>query len=352
MHCGFRRFCSSGAVGVAAGVLALRSRRASFALPPEPKACFGVVADVQYADVDDAWNFRRTQKRRYRGALEALKLAVEDWKKGPPLLFIADLGDIIDQQCEANNDSERALQLVLDAWQDAPAHVVHLMGNHELYNFNREEAKTLIPNIFPWYRRLQLVPGWRFLILDAYDLNVIEKGGGPAVEEGIAYISEHNPNDLRAPRGTIDMSAGLSGLQKRFVPMGGGIKPEQLQWLREELEDAAASGDRAVVLTHLPVRPEATVAPALLWNYDDILQVFRDFAGVVPLVLAGHYHEGGYAWDPESLTHHVTLPSPLNAPEDKPTAHGLVELWDDKIVIRGHGIVPSRDLSLVPPCKL
>lgn len=24
-----------------------------------------------------AWNFRRTQKRRYRGALEALKLAVE-----------------------------------------------------------------------------------------------------------------------------------------------------------------------------------------------------------------------------------------------------------------------------------
>ncbi|CAK8987548.1 unnamed protein product [Durusdinium trenchii] len=226
------------------------------------------------------------------------------------------------------------------------------MGNHELYNFNREEAKTLIPNIFPWYRRLQLVPGWRFLILDAYDLNVIEKGGGPAVEEGIAYISEHNPNDLRAPRGTIDMSAGLSGLQKRFVPMGGGIKPEQLQWLREELEDAAASGDRAVVLTHLPVRPEATVAPALLWNYDDILQVFRDFAGVVPLVLAGHYHEGGYAWDPESLTHHVTLPSPLNAPEDKPTAHGLVELWDDKIVIRGHGIVPSRDLSLVPPCKL
>lgn len=27
----------------------------------------------------------------------------------------------------------------------------------------------------------------------------------------------------------------------------------------------------------------------------------------------------------------VTLPSPLNAPEGKPTAHGVVELWDDKI---------------------
>lgn len=26
---------------------------------------------------------------------------------------------------------------VLDAWKDAPAEVFHLMGNHELYNFNR-----------------------------------------------------------------------------------------------------------------------------------------------------------------------------------------------------------------------
>lgn len=26
---------------------------------------------------------------------------------------------------------------VLDAWKDAPADVFHLVGNHELYNFNR-----------------------------------------------------------------------------------------------------------------------------------------------------------------------------------------------------------------------
>lgn len=44
-------------------------------------------------------------------------------------------------------DSERALRLVLDAWREAPTTVYHLVGNHELYNFNREEAKKLIPNI-------------------------------------------------------------------------------------------------------------------------------------------------------------------------------------------------------------
>lgn len=29
--------------------------------------------------VTQAWNFRHTQKRRYRGALDALKMAVEAW---------------------------------------------------------------------------------------------------------------------------------------------------------------------------------------------------------------------------------------------------------------------------------
>ena len=44
----------------------------------------------------------------------------------------------------------------------------------------------------------------------------------------------------------------------------------------------------------------------------------------------------------------VTLPSPLNAPEDQPTAHGVVELWDDKIVIQGRGILKSRELPVTP----
>ncbi|CAJ1382266.1 unnamed protein product [Effrenium voratum] len=59
-----------------------------------PALRFGVVADVQYADVDDAWNFRRTQVRRYRQALDALRAAVEDWQQGPPLAFVADLGAV------------------------------------------------------------------------------------------------------------------------------------------------------------------------------------------------------------------------------------------------------------------
>ncbi|OLP92180.1 hypothetical protein AK812_SmicGene26043 [Symbiodinium microadriaticum] len=49
------------------------------------------------------------------------------------------------------------------------------------------------------------------------------------------------------------------------------------------------------------------------------------------------------------LSTKVTVPSPLNAPVEKPTAHGVVEVWADRIVIHGSGIVPSRELPLSPP---
>ncbi|CAJ1345790.1 unnamed protein product [Effrenium voratum] len=318
-----------------------------------PALRFGVVADVQYADVDDAWNFRRTQVRRYRQALDALRAAVEDWQQGPPLAFVADLGDIIDQQCEANKDSHSALQKVLDAWRGAPAKVFHLVGNHELYNFNRQELRRLIPNIWPWYQSFQPVPGWRVVILDAYEINMIEKDGAQSIDEGIAYLSQHNPNDLRAPRGSTDMGAGLRGLQTRFVPMGGAIKDSQLAWLRQELAAAQSAGERIIVLTHLPFFPSAAVASALLWNFDELLAVLRDFPrGTVPLVLAGHYHDGGYAYDRETHTHHVTIPSALNAEPATALAHGTVELWKDKIVIHGKGLVKSRELPLTPSSGL
>eukprot|EP00913_Durusdinium_trenchii_P003285 g3040.t1 len=71
--------------------------------------------------------------------------------------------------------------------------------------------------------------------------------------EAIRSIANHMSPEQAIHLTFSCYAAGLSGLQKRFVPMGGGIKPEQLQWLREELEDAAASDVVcfAQVLLHL-----------------------------------------------------------------------------------------------------
>ena len=42
-----------------------------------PLFSFGVIADVQYADIDDKLNFNKTQWRHYRQALTNLKLAIQ-----------------------------------------------------------------------------------------------------------------------------------------------------------------------------------------------------------------------------------------------------------------------------------
>jgi manganese-dependent ADP-ribose/CDP-alcohol diphosphatase len=39
----------------------------------KPIYSFGVIADVQYADMDDALNFKKDRLRRYRNSLQILK---------------------------------------------------------------------------------------------------------------------------------------------------------------------------------------------------------------------------------------------------------------------------------------
>jgi len=315
----------------------------------QPQLRFGAIADVQFADVPDAWNFKKTTRRRYRGALTSLSLAMDDWRHGPKLAFIADLGDIIDQQCESNGTSRDALAKVLQQFERAPAPVYHLVGNHELYNFNRFELRDLIPNIHPWYHSFRPAPGWRVVVLDAYDLNVVERGGGAGLEEAFDYLGRHNPNDLRAPRGSVDLQKGLEGLEKRFVPMAGAVGKAQLSWLADQLRDAEVAAEQVIMLTHVPVLPEAAVPGALIWNYEEVLEVIRSVrAGVVALVLAGHYHSGGYSRDAGTGTHHVTLESPLNTLPETPEAHCIIEAWNDRLEIKGRGIVPSRILALSP----
>ena len=62
---------------------------------------FGVVADVQYCDIDDARNFAGTEVRFYRGSLDGARRAAQGFEEarlGRGLDFVAQLGDLIDGQ--------------------------------------------------------------------------------------------------------------------------------------------------------------------------------------------------------------------------------------------------------------
>ncbi|KAJ9456322.1 Manganese-dependent ADP-ribose/CDP-alcohol diphosphatase [Diplonema papillatum] len=317
-------------------------------------ARFGLISDVQYADLGDAYNFGKTGIRRYRSALRALRHAVDSWTdpETPPVSFVASLGDLIDQQNEALGQSREALRAVLSEFGKVAevCPVWHLFGNHELYNFTQDEVTRLVPGILgdtgEAYHSFTPVPGWRVVILNSYDIHCIVDKEEPACAEGaFRWLERHNANDVRAKRGTVNWGAGLAHGKAHYVPFNGGIGEGQLRWLAGVMRETVERGEKAVVLCHVPLLPGSTQPATLAWNYGQVLSVLEE--GNVVAVFAGHDHCGGHAVSGKG-THHITMPSPLSTDQDRATAHAIVELYEDCIRINGSGLVPSRVLEINP----
>ncbi|KAF5792018.1 putative hydrolase [Helianthus annuus] len=76
----------------------------------------------------------------------------------------------------------------------------------------------------------------------------------------------------------------------------GGVGKEQLKWLDKTLQDATKSNQKAVVCCHIPLDPGASSKQALLWNYDEVMDVIHQY-GCVKVCLAGNAHKGGHFLD-------------------------------------------------------
>eukprot|EP01059_Diplonema_ambulator_P027768 TRINITY_DN4640_c0_g1_i1.p1 TRINITY_DN4640_c0_g1~~TRINITY_DN4640_c0_g1_i1.p1 ORF type:complete len:349 (+),score=104.18 TRINITY_DN4640_c0_g1_i1:509-1555(+) len=315
---------------------------------------FGLVADIQTADIEPAYNFNKTARRSYRGSLEALGKAVDAWRD-EKVDFVIDLGDIIDQVNETRGESRSMLEKVLGEFARLPegVPVYHLVGNHELYNFTREEMLSLIPGIAVGgrtYHDFAPAKGWRVVVLDSYDLHCInDRETSPFTEKAFRLLEENNPNDVRAARGTTNWSHGLSGLEARWMPYNGGVSDEQLAWLDSVVARSVRSNEKLIVFTHVPLLPGSAADTTLVWNYTQVLAIL-DKAHTAA-VFAGHAHKGGYARSP-SGTHHITIPSPLNTTDECPTAHAVVELYEDSIKVTGSTCVPSYKLEFNKYSKL
>jgi manganese-dependent ADP-ribose/CDP-alcohol diphosphatase len=279
----------------------------------------------------------------------------------------------VDQENWDRGESEKALATVLaefaklntklelpEGWipttrpvtEGAPRpFVVHLIGNHELYNFTREQLRDDLgtngpPPSLTGYYSFSPHPQLRCVVLDAYDVNTIDdRGHDPAShEKGFAFLEQQNKSDLRG-RGSVNWLEGLQGKQKRFNPFNGGLGEDQIKWLGEELQKADAAGERVVVMSHVPMCPLGAKDVCLLWNYQEVLDVLHAHPCVVACFY-GHDHEGGYRVDDAGI-HHVTFQSPLNSVASGPEprrAHATVSMYSDRLELDGAGIVRSRVL--------
>lgn len=93
------------------------------------------------------------------------------------------------------------------------------------------------------------------------------------------------------PRSWTRLLAHCAGTDRRFVPYNGAVGAKQLEWLRGELQEAAAAGDRVIVAAHVPLHPEASDSSALLWNFPEVLAELYGEHGskCVVAVLAGEF---------------------------------------------------------------
>ena len=317
---------------------------------------FGVIADVQWADADDGSNYAKTVKRCYRGAFTQLQNAVKYWnsynsnqdqdaKQKDQLKFIAQLGDLMDglNQHKPDDESERVTNMALEELNKVSNNCpsVNLVGNHELYNFNRQQLSkaSWLQHGNEEYYMFAPAKGWKVIVLDPYQIALIGHAqDDPRRLEAMDVIRKENPNVSLDGADGPNWFDGIDGYQRRFCPYNGGYGQKQLDWFQNQLEIAVANREKVVVLSHVIIHPEACGGGTMAWDYEQALEIMQqhknnsDGAGVVA-VLCGHDHKGNYHCDSKGI-HHCTFQSPLNKGEEG-YAYGIIKMTQEYIEIRG-----------------
>ncbi|CAM9558233.1 unnamed protein product [Heterosigma akashiwo] len=307
----------------------------------EPLFRFGIISDIQYADVEDGAGFSG-RPRYYRRALEQTQQAADHWKEAGAA-FGVHLGDVLDIHCPPE-DAGPALARVAEAFGRFPGRTHHLVGNHCLYNCDRDQLRAALgwepcPEPDCSYYAFEH-EGFVFISLDGYDIAMTgRKPDDFKYQAAEAILTAANPN-----RDNLNSPDGLRGLDRRFVMFGGGIGFKQAAWFRGQLAAARAAGKRAVVFCHQPLHPASDrLGVCMLWNYEELLNILQQHSDVVVATFTGHAHRGLYSIDHMGI-HHKVMEAVVECPPGS-AAFGLVEVHADRLVLRGRGLVGDREME-------
>ncbi|GLJ08295.1 hypothetical protein SUGI_0085830 [Cryptomeria japonica] len=303
----------------------------------QPLFSFGVITDVQYADIPDGRSFLGVP-RYYRHSILSLQRAVTKWNQMEKLKFAVHFGDIVDGFCPKDK-SRTAVLKVIKEFDKFNGPVYHMLGNHCLYNLPRSDLIDLLkipgPHGYAYYD-FSPVPDYRFVVLDGYDISTIGwPEDHPHRLEAIKYIETKNPN---VEKNSPD---GLTGNDRRFVMFNGGVGKEQLAWFDSVLQDASALDQKVIVCCHLPLDPAASSPESLLWNYDEVMHVIHKY-NCVKVCIAGHAHKGGYVVDSHGI-HHRVLEAVLECPPGS-DAFGYIDVYHDQLSLVGTDRMASTEM--------
>ncbi|KAK3132643.1 hypothetical protein QOZ80_6AG0525580 [Eleusine coracana subsp. coracana] len=283
-------------MGAANGVAAIQAPANKAA----PFFSFGVIADVQYADIPDGRSFYGVP-RYYRHSLAVLRRAVTSWNNTQTqpggVSFCINFGDIVDRHCPKDK-SLSAVREVLDAFGELAGGrpTYHMLGNHCLYNLPQSSSSTRTTSA-----------RWA------------------------------GPRTTRQPRRHCGSSKRTTPTPTRTAPTGSPAPPGA-SW---RTTAASARGEKVVVCGHLPMDPGAAFPESLLWNYNEVMGVVHRY-GCVKACFAGHDHQGGYCVDSHGV-HHRALEAALECPPGT-SAFGRVEVYRDRLVLVGSDRMANTEM--------
>lgn len=307
----------------------------------QPLFSFGVISDVQYADIPDGRSFIGVP-RFYRHSLLILQSAVQSWNNHQKLKFVMNFGDIVDGFCP-KDESLEAVKKVVNEFEKFNGPAYHMIGNHCLYNLPRHKLLPLlqIPSVDGRaYYDFSPTPEYRFVVLDGYDISAIGwPQNHPNTLEALKFLGEKNPNTEK------NSPAGLVGLERRFLMFNGAVGKEQMEWLDAVLQDATKLNQKVVVCCHVPLDPGSASQEALLWNHDEVMDVIHHY-NCVKVCLAGHDHQGGHSIDTHGI-HHRVLEAALECPPGT-DAFGYIDVYDNRLSLVGTGRMQSTDMCFSP----
>ena len=164
--------------------------------------------------------------------------------------------------------------------------------------------------------------GWRFIVLDGNDLSTY------------AY-----PKD--DPR-TKAATAFHRRLKVGTPTWNGGVGGKQLAWLKGRLAVAAKANEKVILFCHFPVHPENIHN---LWNHEAVTSLLAEYS-CVAAYLNGHNHAGNYG--EKSGIHYLTIKGMVDTLKN---SYGVVEVYEDRLVLKGFGRQEDREMKLSAPAK-
>lgn len=317
--------------------------------PAKPLQRIGLIADVQYVDDDDAFNYRKTRRRYYRSSLDRFRAAVDHWRE-EKIERVIQLGDLLDgkSSSQGKKDSDFAQLERVISGLPVPWH--HCIGNHELYNFTEKELRAWMSRD----SRIELkdanfyafspAPGFLVVVLNSYEINYANQKD--ANENGDVSLLVRNAEarrllDANNPNDNKNSPTGLVDFDRRWVAFNGGLGKHQLQWFESQLSSAKSKREKVLVVSHVPIEPKACADILdLAWDYEGAQNVISRFGDVVVGVFAGHDHDGNSYLDEAANILYVTFKAVLET-EPGSNAFAICDLFDDRIVFKGFGKIPT-----------